>query len=273
MRGVEGPPDVTVVVTTHRRERLVVEAVESVRSQRGVTVEVVVVDDTREATARSAVESLGDPAVRYVSRDTPSGGLPGLVRNDAAALAHAPLVHFLDDDDRLADGALAALAAALRRSHAGMAFGRVLPFGEGPMVDEETQYFRRAADTARRIPHSRRRFAAQHLFRDSLLVNSACMVRRDAFEAACGYDAWLRCCEDVDLYVRIARQHGAVFVDRDVLHYRVGGPSIMTDVRGNHGHPSMRLAYETMGRRYRERWGALEFRGLQLLAKVAEIVS
>ena len=262
-------PDVSVIVTTYRRELQVLEAIRSVLAQRGAATEIIVVDDSPEGTARDGVEALASPDVRYVHRAVPSGGHPGLVRNDAVALAHAPLIHFLDDDDRLADGALVALAEAMRTKKTGMAFGKIVPFGDEPAVSEQTRYFRRVAEAARRIRGRRRWFAANLMFLDSLLVNSACMVRRDVFEAAGGYDASLRCCEDVELYLRIGRAHGVTFVDRDVLHYRVGGPSIMKEVRDRPGHPSMLHTYRTMGERYRGLYGVTEYRMLQLLAKTA----
>jgi GT2 family glycosyltransferase len=276
-RGVDGSsvgeargPDVSVVITTYRREQLVLEAVDSVRSQRGVSTEILVADDSPEGSARSAIESLGDPTVLYTQRTPPSGGLPGLVRNHAVHLARAPLVHFLDDDDRLADGALEALAEAMDQTGAGLAFGRIVPFGKEPALTEQTQYFRRMAERARHVRGRRLWFAAQLLFLDSLIVNSACMVRRDVFEAVQGYDGSLRCCEDVELCLRIGREHGVTFVDRDILHYRVGSPSIMKEVRDRPGHPSMLDAYRTMSLRYQEHYGIFEYRSLQVLAKTAK---
>jgi len=261
-------PDVSVIIATFHREQWVREAVDSARSQRGVAMEVIVADDSREGTARKVIEDLGDPGVRYVHRARPSGGRPGTVRNEAIALARAPFVHFLDDDDRLADGALSALAATLSSDRTGMAFGRVVPFGHEPALTEQTRYFTRVAQAARRM-RGRRWFAAQLMFLDSLFVNSACMVRRDAFDEAGGYDASLHCCEDVELYLRIGRSRGASFVDRDILHYRVGAESIMKEIREKGPDPRMLHAYRTMNGRYQARHGVLEYRSLQVLAKTA----
>jgi GT2 family glycosyltransferase len=231
-------------------------------------VEIIVADDSPEGSARRAVESLRDPVIRYLHRAPPSGGRPGLVRNEAVAFARAPLVHFLDDDDRLADGALAALSRALSSTGAGVAFGRIRPFGEPAAAQRESHYFERVAAAARSV-RGRRRFAAHLLFLDALFVNSACMVRRDVFQAERGYDLSLRCCEDVELYLRIGRAYGVCFVDRDVLHYRVGAPSIMREVLERPEHPWLLQAHRTMADRYRARYGVVEYRSLQILAKTA----
>jgi len=266
--------DVSVVVATYRRERLLVEAISSARCQDGLEVEVVVVDDSPEASAREAVHSLNDARVHYVHRAAPSGGRPGAVRNDGVAVARAPLIHFLDDDDRLFEGSLRALADAIDRTGTAMAFGRVIPFGDDVrMTEEQRSYFERVASVSRRL-RGRRRFAAQLLFRDMLFMNSACMVRRDAFETHGGYDPELRCCEDVDLFVRISRAHGFTFVDRDVLHYRVGAPSIMNELRRTPGRADVEMQHESyrkMHARYKREHGAVEYRVLQLWARVKHL--
>jgi glycosyltransferase involved in cell wall biosynthesis len=267
--------DVSVVIPTYRRERLVVEAITSACSQRGVDVEVIVVDDSPEGSAGDAVRSMNDPRIRYVHRATPSGGRPGAVRNDGVPLARARLLHFLDDDDRLVDGALFELKTAITASGSAMAFGRVLPVGDDDRIrDEQRRYFEKVAIAAKRI-RGRRWFAAQLLFRDMPTINSACTIRRDLFETHGGYDSELRCCEDVDLFLRLGRARGFTFVDRDVLHYRVGAPSIMNEMRrtGDEAERAKTVeSYRKMHSRYKRDHGALEYRALQAFARATALL-
>jgi len=267
--------DVSVVIATFRRERLVLEAISSACSQRGVDLEIIVVDDSPEGGAGEGVRSMSDPRIRYVHRAVPSGGRPGAVRNDGVALARAPLLHFLDDDDRLFEGSLHDLAVAMRTTGRAMAFGRVVPFGEHARTrEEQREYFDKVAVISRRI-RGRYCFAAQLLFGDMPLINSACMIRREVFEPCGGYDASLRCCEDVDLFLRLGRAGGFVFVDRDVLHYRVGEPSIMNELRRTADEANLamvRESYRTMHARYKRDHGALEYRALQMLQRAAHFL-
>jgi glycosyltransferase involved in cell wall biosynthesis len=267
--------DVSVVIATYRREQLLLEAIASVCSQRGVAVEVLVIDDSAEGSAEASVRSVNDPRVRYVHRATPSGGRPGAVRNDGVALARAPWLHFLDDDDRLFDGCLRDLWASLSASGCAMAYGRVVPFGEDASVrEQERVYFERVAAASRRI-RGRRWFAAQLLFRDMPFVNSACMVRRDVFDEFGGYDSTLRGYEDVDLFLRIGRTRGFTFVDRDVLHYRVGAPSIMNELRRTMGQADREMRRESYGKihtLYRRNHGLVEYRALQAFARAAKLL-
>jgi glycosyltransferase involved in cell wall biosynthesis len=265
---MSGPPDVSVIIPTFRRPALVPEAVRSALSQEGVRVEVHVLDDSPEGSARGPVEAVGDARVRYTHRGIPSGGRPALVRNEGALAAAGRYLHFLDDDDRAAPGAYTALAAALDgKRRAGVAFGVVAPFGDDPAaLSRERAYFADAARRARRAARlgSRRWMVSNMLFRDTVLVNSACMLRRDCFAALGGYDAELPVVEDVDFYLRAIRRFGVAFVDRVVLEYRVGHSSLMHDPQGA---AQVGAAYRRIFARYQAEHGVLELRGLQVLAR------
>ena len=65
------------------------------------------------------------------------------------------------------------------------------------------------------------------LFQPTVLVNSARLIRRECVEALGGYNEDLAVFEDVDFYLRAIRRFGCVFVDRPVLEYRTGAPSLM----------------------------------------------
>lgn len=251
---------VTVVIPTFRRERLVGRAVASALTQSGVAVDVIVLDDSPEGSAADVAE-LRDARVRYIARARPSGGAPAVVRNEGLALASGEYVHFLDDDDELEPGTLAAHAAAL--GDVGVAIGCVVPFGDDPdAVRHETEYFARAAGVLRSTP-TRRSLVARMLFADTPLVNSACTVRRDCALAIGGYSPRVARCEDVDFYLRAVRRGGFAFIDRPAVRYRVGAQSLMhTETEA----PQLRQSYREIYRRYRADYGIAEFVALRALA-------
>ena len=259
--------DVTVITPTFRREKQLVEALHSALGQQGVSVECIVLDDSPEGSARQAVESVGDARVRYVKQAVPSGGRPAAVRNDGAKLARGRYLYFLDDDDRVADGALEAMVRALdARPDAAVAVGRVVPFGEDPVSREEKRvYFDRAVERGKAVRNSVLT-AAAIMFRGTLMVNSACMIRRECFEPLGGFDATIPVYEDVEFFMRGIRRYGHVFLDQPILHYRTGAPSLMHDLKGDNAR--MEESYAIMYRKYREEHGALEFNALKLVAKL-----
>jgi GT2 family glycosyltransferase len=262
--------DVSVIVPTFHREMLVADAIGSALEQRRVSVDVIVLDDSPSGSASSVVQAIGDSRVSYVKREVPSGGRPAVVRNEGFRLSRGRFVHFLDDDDVLEDGALAALVDALdRRPSAGMAFGAVVPFGENEAIlRDEQRYFLEAARSAKGLVHPLH-LAAQLLFRNTVLVNSACLARRDAFEAVGGYDAEVTINEDVELWLRVARSTGFAYVDRPVVRYRTGASSLMRDTltASDGAQPKFRGAYARMYEKYRREYGSLEFYALKLLAR------
>lgn len=265
-----GEPTVSVVIPTFRRVPELLEAIDSVLSQEGVDVDLIVVDDSPEGSAREAVTSLGDPRVQYHQRSVPTGGVPGMVRNEGWTHARGDFVHFLDDDDRLAPHALARLVAALReRPSAGVAVGVVKPFGDDPdALRHEERYF---SDGARilRQRHPRLLLVASMLFGRTPLVNSACMVRRACFERVGGYSADVRYVEDVDFYLRAIRRCGYVFVDTPVVHYRVGTPSLMHSLADL---TVLRGSYRAIYRNYIAAHGRIELLGLRALALALRLV-
>jgi GT2 family glycosyltransferase len=262
------PPDVSVIIPTHRREDLLLLAVSSALRQERVRVQVVVLDDTAEGSARSAIAQLADERVTYIKREVPSQGRPSLVRNEGMRRAEAPLLHFLDDDDELCDDALASLMDPLQKSHVGMSFGIVDPRGEDDAaVANERRYFHRAAESARRCGASRSRLAKEILFGTVPFVTSSCLIRRDVARELGGFDEHMALCEDFEFFLRASRGYGAAFVDRAVLRRRTGLPSLSREANAR----QWRDAYARIHRRYRSRFGIGEFYALKAWATVERL--
>jgi glycosyltransferase involved in cell wall biosynthesis len=97
-------PDISVVIPTFRRAAELSEALDSVLAQRGVHVEVFVIDESPEASARDVVARRKDNRVRCEHNANPTRGYPSAVRNLALPRARAPLIHFLDGDDVVPPG-------------------------------------------------------------------------------------------------------------------------------------------------------------------------
>ena len=264
------PPDISVVIPTHRRPAELAEAVGSVLRQQGVTVEVIVVDDCAEGSARTVVDALADPRVRYRANPTSSGGRPAVVRNFGFGFATGELVHFLDDDDIVPDGHYRAVKAVFAaHPETSVVFGRIEPFGVSETaVAPERAYFAAAGRRALRCRRfGRWGFSAALVFRPTLLVCGAAVLRRACLPTLGGFDARLPLMEDVDFFARAIRRFGVRFMDRLALHYRIG-PSLM---HRPERAPVIEQSYATMHRTYRGQHGVLEFALLKLFARTARI--
>jgi glycosyltransferase involved in cell wall biosynthesis len=223
--------DVSVVIPTFRRPVLLREAILSVRAQRGVAVETIVVDDSPEGSAAAVAGEFAD-SVHYLKNSQPTGGFPSVVRNLGWPLARARFVHFLDDDDRVPEGHYAAAIAAFAgHPGVGVVFGRIEPFGDAPetQMRREHAFFRGAARRAAICSclGPRLGFAAGMIFNRTLLVCGAALIRRECVQRLGGFDSEIQLGEDVDFFGRAMREFGACFLDRVTLHYRIGSPSLM----------------------------------------------
>jgi glycosyltransferase involved in cell wall biosynthesis len=225
-------PDFSVVIPTFRRAEPLRESIASAIGQRGVSTEVFVIDDSPEGSAEQVVKDFGDTRISYVKNPHPTGGRPSIVRNLGWPLAGGSFVHFLDDDDIVVDGHYEAVKSAFE-THAdvGLIFGRVEPFGAGPVsqLDHERRYFAEAARKAALGARLGARWGltALMLFDLALFVCSASVVRRACVAPLGGFDPEIRLMEDADFHVRVIREFGAYFLNQTAIRYRVGAPSLM----------------------------------------------
>ena len=257
--------DFSVVIPTFQRPRELAEAIGSALGQSGVTVEVIVVDDSPEGSARDVAQRFDDRRIRYLHNPQPTSGVPSIVRNLGWPLARGSFVHFLDDDDIVADGHYGAVRQAFD-SHpgVGMVFGQVDPFGSGPVsqIQHERRYFARAAAKSRVCGRfgSRWAFAGRMLFDMALLVCSASVIRRDCIAAIGGFDPGIRLMEDADYHLRAMRQFGAHFIDRRAIHYRISGQSLMHSPNPSAAQQQAELeGRRRMQSKYRRTHGSAEF--------------
>ncbi|MDR3497278.1 MAG: glycosyltransferase family 2 protein [Ancalomicrobiaceae bacterium] len=261
-------PDISVVIPTFRRPELLAETIASVLAQPEVTSEIIVVDDCPDGSAAPVAASFADRGVAYHRTTAPSGGRPALVRNAGLQHATADIVHFLDDDDLVPDGYYPAALDLFRRNRqVGVVFGRIEPFGEQD-VAAETGYFDTAYRNARFLAHfgTRLGFSASMVFRSTLIICSAAMIRRQSAQALGGFDPNPLLAEDVEFYARAIRRFGAVVADRTSIRYRIG-PSLMRSERQlDERQQLISAAYRSFQRRYHRDHGVLDYSALKVFA-------
>ena len=127
-----------VVIPTHNRRDYVMNAVESVLAQQ-VDVELVVVDDGSGDGTTSALQQIADPRLRLLRHDVARER--SAARNTGLRATGAEWVLFLDDDDELAAGGLAAIRDAARLAPADCVaiLGRLEFFDDGAPAGERVK--------------------------------------------------------------------------------------------------------------------------------------
>jgi glycosyltransferase involved in cell wall biosynthesis len=184
--------EISVVVPTHNRSALLAQTLRSVLWQRGVDLEVLVVDDGSTDDTAAVVAALGDPRVRIVRNEVAQG--VAAARNRGAEEARGEWVTFLDDDDLWAPDKLARqLAAAQETGRSWVYVGEVRIDRHGRIIAATSPPA--PERVAARLPHWN-------------LVPGGCssvMASRAALAVAGPFDTGLRNLADWDLWIRLGR--------------------------------------------------------------------
>lgn len=218
-------PAISVVIPSRDARRWLPQAIASIGGAQDV--EVIVVDDGSTDGTAAFLAGLGAADPRLVVLAGPQSGAAA-ARNVAIAAARAPLVAFLDADDRWRLDKLA-IQAALHAAQPGIGFSF-------------TDYRHRRPDGA--LGGSCFAFwpgfAARHgaaaapfvlgsdglaqIYAENVVGTSTVMARTDLLRAVGGFDETLRQAEDWDLWLRLAARAPVGCVPQALAEYRQHRP-------------------------------------------------
>ena len=208
---------VSIITAVKNGSAYITEAIDSARAQAAVH-EILVIDDGSTDATRDIVRNVSDPRVCLLPNAATG---VSAARNTGARAATGEWLMFLDADDRLRPGAIAALLQVARSvPHA------VAVFGDYDRVDHNgrTIGIRRAL---RRRAKPSGQILAQ-LAAGNFIVNGGVMIiRATAFAASGGFDETLRYCEDWHCWCRLAAGGDIHYAPIHVLDYRLHDANTM----------------------------------------------
>jgi glycosyltransferase involved in cell wall biosynthesis len=188
-------PKISVVLPVHNRADVLPRAIQSVVEQELKDFELIVVDDGSSDDSATVAESFADERIRLIRLERNRGG--NVARNEGIRAAKAPLIAFLDSDDRYLPNKLARVVAEFeRRSDLDLlvdSFIKMQPPGS------------RKAEAVRRNPvvNDRELFRTALFTRRLWKATPAVTVRRDAALKA-PFDETLRRLQDFDFLIRVS---------------------------------------------------------------------
>jgi glycosyltransferase involved in cell wall biosynthesis len=192
--------DVTVIVPCHNMERFVADAVRSALEQDPPPREVLVVDDASTDRGMETLAGFGD-RVRIL---TGVGEGPAAARNLGILASSADYVAFLDADDRWFPGKLQAQLKRMRDPRVGLVY---TDYVRGESL--ETASAPRLADYSL----AGEGWVFSRLLRQNFILTSSVLVRRSLLARSGLFNPHLFGCEDIELWLRVARR--AEFVRAD----------------------------------------------------------
>jgi glycosyltransferase involved in cell wall biosynthesis len=199
-------PQVTVVIPTRDRCKLVSMAIASALGQEDVSLEVIVVDDGSRDGTSARVSALQDPRVRVLRHDRPQG--PAKARNRGVADARGMWVAFLDDDDIWSPRKLRIQIDRAASQSASWAYAA------GVLLDEE----RRVVKTL--DPPDPKQLGKQLLIQNVMPGGSSnVVVKAELIRHIDGFDEGLSQLADWDLWIRLAHAENAVACPEVLVGY------------------------------------------------------
>ena len=217
-------PLFTVVIPTFNRADLLREALESVLAQTCEDFEVIVVDNHSTDGTLELVRSFHDPRLRAVQ--VHNNGVIAVSRNRAVLEARAPLVAFLDSDDRWhADKLDRSREEWAKDPELGMVTHHLLDVSGGRVIGERrTASYR--GDVYRAL-----------LLQGNRVYTSATAVRKRYLDEVGGFseDPELAGVEDYDLWLRLARVCRFHFLHEVLGELRIHSSSHSAAVPGRLG--------------------------------------
>jgi glycosyltransferase involved in cell wall biosynthesis len=212
-------PEVSVVIPTRGRWRLLAGTLAGALGQKEVAHEVIVVDDGSTDETSERLGELEDPRLRVVRHE--QRRQLAAARNSGVDAARGEWIAFLDDDDLWSPLKLRAqlTAAADRRA--------VLVYGAGLVVDAD----RRVLQTSPAPDPDR---ILELLLRGNWIPVGASNViaRADLVRSLGGFDESLRHFADWDMWIRLAASGPAAAVSKPLVAYVLHGENmVLTDSR------------------------------------------
>jgi glycosyltransferase involved in cell wall biosynthesis len=201
-------PEISAVVPTHNRRDLLQLTLRTVLGQRDVDLEVIVVDDASTDDTAAVVTGLGDPRIRLIRHDRPTG--VSTARNHGAREAAGAWLAFCDDDDLWAPDKLARQLAAAAQA------GRAWSYGGAVRIDPALRIM---GGTPPPPPERlAERLPAWNLMPGG---SSNVIVRAGMFSEAGRWDPALVNLADWDLWIRLSRLGLPAYVPEPLVGYRI----------------------------------------------------
>jgi glycosyltransferase involved in cell wall biosynthesis len=205
-----GTPDVSVIIPVYRGSQYIAQALASVFAQRFTAYEIIVVNDGSPETEQ--VERELQPYTQKITYIKQENGGPSSARNAGILQAKGEYVAFLDCDDAWHPSYLEEQLALLRADpELDLIYCDALLIGTSP----------NAGKTVMEINPSHGAVTLESLLKlDCSVITSCTVVRRQCLLDAGLFDVDRRCCEDYDMWVRIADRGGRLAYQQKVLALR-----------------------------------------------------
>ncbi len=216
----ERPVLISVVMPTYNRRNYIRESLDSVLAQDFSDFEVIVVDDGSTDGTEEAVR-LYEGRIRYIRQENRGAGV---ARNVGIRNARGAYIAFMDSDDLSRPNHLKSLYSFLDENPE---FAMVV--GNGGYLGGKYRY-RSAIISPKRVKRLEERgVTVKDLFDGRVIRLQGTMTRKSVLEEVGLLDEWFRMSYDLDLALRIVKNHQIGFINEEIYLWRPHGDNISSD--------------------------------------------
>jgi glycosyltransferase involved in cell wall biosynthesis len=216
----ERPVLVSVIIPTYNRRNYIRESLDSVLAQDFYDFEVIVVDDGSTDGTEEEVRPYQD-RICYTRQENKGAGA---ARNVGIRKARGQYIAFMDSDDLSRPHHLKCLSSFLDRNPE-----CAMVVGNGGYL--EGNYRNRSTIiSAKRVKRLEQRgITVKELFDGRVVRLQGTMTRKTVFEEIGLLDEWFRLSYDLDLALRIIKDHQIGFINEEVYLWRQHGDNISSN--------------------------------------------
>lgn len=205
--------DISVIIPTFNRARMIGQTLSSVLRQEIVDLEVLVVDDGSEDDTKSVVQEIDDIRIKYIHQR--HSGLPAVGRNAGISQAKGKYIAFLDSDDLWMDGKLCRQVAFMEENpDLGLSYTNALQFTDDPSECDPRPVVDKGKEMSGRV--------FERLYGKQVIPNLTVMIRSSVVDEI-GFlneDPRLKGNEDYEYWLRIARLFPFGYINEPLAKYR-----------------------------------------------------
>jgi len=208
---------VTAIISTHMRPiNILKRAIQSVLNQTYSNFELIIVNDAPDYAGNieiaEYVNSLQDKRIDYIINDEKPGACAS--RNIGIRKANGEFVALLDDDDEWCSTKLEEMLPLFSDENIGLVFCDYDNIKDDKPI-------------SRKKPILYTNDAFTHLLSNNFIGGcSVPIIRTCCFEKSGLFDEELPSCQDIDMWLRIAKDYQIVYLDKVLVHYYISGNSI-----------------------------------------------
>ena len=214
-------PEVSVIIPTYNRVKLLDRAIKSVLSQTYKDFEIIIVDDCskKPAEIQQLIGSYQDKRINYIRHESNKGG--SAARNTGIRAARGTYVAFLDDDDEWVSNKLEMQMQIYKQSkdkRLGVVYSGIT------FVNSDKS-------SSLVIKPQYRGDVQKAVLRACILGSATPIIRRDLFATAGYFDETLPSCQDWDMWIRLSQHCTFDFTSDSLAIAYVHGNQISAGIK------------------------------------------